>query len=155
MRLKEYNFAKIIQAIIITLSCSAVVLIFIVLFNLGKPRSLSLTGGMARFSEQTEISGRIKPIKDLEAIPDFSEEIFKRKQLFNFSKLKSKNTKDQEFILLGLSTGEKNIAMIKDTKDNKDYYCKEGDKIGNYNVKQIVKDKVILESEGNIIVISQ
>ncbi len=142
-------------AVIIALSCSAVVLILIVLFNLRKPHYLSSAEGIAQFSEQTEISGRMELNKDFETIPDFSEEIFKRKQLFNFSKLKSKNAKDQEFILLGISIGEKNIAVIKDSKENKDYYCKEGDKIGNYNIKQIVKDKVILEAEGNILVISQ
>ena len=155
MKLTRYNFAKIIPAVIIALSCSAVVLIFIVLFNLGKPHSLILNKGKAELSEQAEISGEVKPAKDFAAISDFNEEIFKRKQLFNFSKLKNKTAKDQEFILLGVSIGEKNIAMIKDTKDNKDYYCKEGDKIGNYNIRQIEKDKVTLESNGNIMVISQ
>lgn len=155
MKLDKYDFIKIIPAINIALSYSAVVLIIIVLFNLKKPHNFVYTGVKTQISGQTEINGDAKTNKDFAAISDFSEEIFKRKQLFNFSKLKNKAAKGQDFILLGLSIGDKNIAMIKDTKENKDYYCKEGDKIGKYNIKRIFKDKVILESENNVLVISQ
>lgn len=155
MVLKKCNFVKIIPAVNIALSCSAIVLIFIVLFNLRKPYYQVSTEGKAQISGQIGISSGVEPAKDFTAVFDFSDEIFKRKQLFNFAKHKGKETKDQEFILLGISIGEKNIAMIKDTRENKDYYCKEGDKIGNFSIKQIFKDKVILESEGNIMVISQ
>lgn len=155
MILSKYNFNRIIPAINITLSCSAVILVIIVLFSLRKPDYSAYSKGNARILEQTEINVGAKPEKELIETADFSEEIFKRKQLFNFSKIKNKEARNQDFILLGLSIGDKNIAMIKDIKENKDYYCKEGDKIGIYNIKRILKDKVILESENNVLVISQ
>lgn len=155
MRLNKYNYCKIIPAINIALSCSAVVLFVIVLFSLRKPNYSLSAVDKDQKSEQSGIISGTEPAKNFQVMPDYNEEIFKRKQLFNSSKLKGKETKGQEFILLGVSIGEKNIAMIKDARENKDYYCKEGDKIGSFNVKQIAKDKVILESQGNIMVISQ
>lgn len=155
MAINKHNFFKVIPAINIALSCSAVVLIFIVLFSLRKPYYPDSMRGKAQIIEQTGLPAATERAKDLTAIAGFSEEIFKRKQLFNFSKRKNKEAKDDEFLLLGVSIGEKNIAVIKDTRESKDYYCREGDKIGNYNIKRILKDKVILESENNILVISQ
>lgn len=151
----KYNILKLIPAINIALSCSAFILLCIVLSSLRKPYYPDSKKANVQISEQTGARGGAEPVKVLPAASGFNDEIFKRKQLFNFSKRRNKEAKGQEFLLLGVSIGEKNIAMIKDTRENKDYYCKEGDKIGNFNIKLISKNKVILESEGDILVISQ
>jgi type II secretory pathway component PulC len=88
-------------------------------------------------------------------IPIFEEGIFKKKQLFSQSLQKKTEEKKIELMLLGVSVGDKNLAMIRDITANKDYYCVEGDRIGNFQVKQIFKDKVILESEGKTLEIRQ
>jgi len=82
----------------------------------------------------------------------FDEGVFKR-QLFSQSGKKKAEKEKQEFLLLGVSVGRKKLAMIRDTKENKDYYCAEGDIIMGARVKQIFKDKVTLESDGGIITI--
>ena len=84
----------------------------------------------------------------------FDEGIFKR-QIFGQSAKKKIGKEKQEFLLLGVSVGQKKLAMIRDTRENKDYYCAEGDIIVGFRVKQIFKDRVILESEGRTIEISQ
>lgn len=152
--LNKNNFLKILPAINIALSCSAVVLVFVIFFNMKRQYYPDLAAARTLISGQIGITG-LENAKTFPPLPAFNDNIFKRKNLFNFSKRKSKEPEKREFILLGASVGEKNIAMIKDTRENKDYYCREGDKIGSFIVKQIVKDKVVLESEGNILLISQ
>ena len=88
------------------------------------------------------------------ATASFDEEVFKR-QLFSQSGKKKIGKEKQEFLLLGVSVGQKKLAMIRDTRENKDYYCAEGDIIVGFKVKQIFKDRVILESESRTIEISQ
>ena len=84
----------------------------------------------------------------------FDEEVFKR-QIFGQSAKKKIGKEKQEFLLLGVSVGQKKLAMIRDTRENKDYYCAEGDIIVGFKVKQILKDKVILESDSRTIEINQ
>ncbi len=79
--------------------------------------------------------------------PRFEEQAFGGKELLNAS-AKEKGAQKKQFILLGTSIGSKSLAMIRDVQSNKEYYCKEGDKVGNFTVSRILKDKVILESEG-------
>ena len=103
---------------------------------------------------------RLQPLKltsDVltKGIPAFEENIFKKKHLFSQSAKKKAEEKKPEFILLGVSVGDKNLAMIRDVNGNKDYYCLEGESIGNFRVKQVFKNKVILESEGKILEIRQ
>lgn len=85
----------------------------------------------------------------------FEEKIFKKRQLFAQSAEKKPAPKQAAFILLGVSLGKRNLAMIRDITDNVEYYCMEGDRVGAFKVKQILKDKVILESEGNTLEITQ
>jgi type II secretory pathway component PulC len=69
--------------------------------------------------------------------------------LFSASGKKTVSQDTKSIVLVGVSMGEKKLAIIRNTKTNKDYYCTEGDIAGDYTIKQILKDKVILESEGN------
>lgn len=149
--LSKYNFYRFIPAINIILSLSAGVLIIFVLLHLKRPY---YPVSAQNWDKQIKITAEEQVLIPPE-IPGFDEEIFKRKQLFNLALRKNKPQEKKEFTLLGISIGSKNIAMLKDTRENKDYYCREGDKIGAFNIKQILKDKVILESEGSILVISQ
>ena len=85
----------------------------------------------------------------------FDEKIFKKRQLFSQSVTKKAEEKKIEFILLGVSVGDKNLAMLRDVTAKQDYYCVAGDRIGVFKVKEIFKDKVILESEGKMLEIRQ
>jgi hypothetical protein len=88
-----------------------------------------------------------RPVTD--SVPLFQEDIFRKKPLFNLGTAKKPLAEKKEFILLGVSMGKKNIAVIRDVKANKDYYCSIGDPVADYQVKEILKDKVILETSSN------
>lgn len=103
-----------------------------------------------------QIEFRAKELaKGIQQAPVFDDELFKRAHLFNYSGKKVKGPGVKAFVLLGVSLGDKRLAMIKDAQDNKEYYCKEGDSIGVFKVKQILKDKVILESGEKTLEINQ
>jgi hypothetical protein len=88
----------------------------------------------------------------------YKQELFNGRQLFITFAKKSQQAKTQEnerFILLGVSTGEKNLAMIKDPISNKDYYCKVGDKVEDFRVREILKNRVILESAEETLVLNR
>ncbi|MCX5707740.1 MAG: hypothetical protein NTY14_01960 [Candidatus Omnitrophica bacterium] len=84
-----------------------------------------------------------------DSVPLFQEDIFRKKPLFNLGTAKKPAAEKKVFVLLGVSIGKKNIAVIRDSKSNKDYYCSVGDPVADYQVKEILKDKVILESSSN------
>lgn len=88
----------------------------------------------------------IEPSIKLREIPVFKEELFKNRRLFSTSFAGKVQEKESVFILLGVSMGTKNLAMIRNQAENKNYYCALGDNIGSFKVKQILRDKVILES---------
>lgn len=88
-----------------------------------------------------------EPSKLREA-PALKEWLFKSRQLFNTSLPRKQEEKKAAFVLLGVSLGKRNLAVIRDAAENKDYYCAVGDSIGSFKIRQILKDKVILESEG-------
>ena len=90
-----------------------------------------------------------------EAAPFYQEDVFRKKQLFNLAVAKKAEQEKKVFLIQGISTGKKNIAVIRDVKANKDYYCSEGDMIGDYRVKEIMKEKVVLESEAGTLEISR
>jgi type II secretory pathway component PulC len=94
------------------------------------------------------------PVK-LQEIPAFKEKIFKNKQLFYAPAQEKPGQKKAEFILLGISVGNRNLALIRDVVENKDYYCTIGDSIGAFRVKEILRDKVVLEADGNTMEITQ
>ncbi len=90
-----------------------------------------------------------------DAVPLFQEDIFRKKQLFNQPSTKKPEQVKKVFTLLGVSLGKKNIAVIRDTKANKDYYCSAGDMIGDLRVKEILRDKVVLESASGTVEINR
>ena len=117
-----------------------------------------LYSSINRTYDSTNVQTRSKPVRPLElmvknpatdSVPLFQEDIFKKKPLFNLGAAKKPVAEKKEFVLLGVSMGKKNIAVIRDAKANKDYYCSVGDPVADYQVKEILKDKVILESSSN------
>jgi len=54
----------------------------------------------------------------------------------------------KELKLVGISWGVDPEVIIEDTKANKTYFLKSGDTISRFKIDTILKDKVILESEG-------
>ena len=92
-------------------------------------------------------------VKDL---PVFQDRIFKQRSLFSPLLEKKLEPQQERFILLGIiSVGDKKAAMIRDPRENEDYYCLGGETIGTHKVKQVLNDRVILESGGEILEISR
>jgi type II secretory pathway component PulC len=93
--------------------------------------------------------------KTLDAVPPYNKGIFKNSELFSSLGKKGVTQQARNLVLLGVSMGEKKLAVIRDTKANKDYYCTEDDIAGEYRIKEIYKDKVILEYDGSILEITR
>jgi type II secretory pathway component PulC len=93
--------------------------------------------------------------QSLARLPQFSADAFKKSELFRSSGKKTPSQESTSFILLGVSMGDKKLAILQDTKAKKDYYCTEGDIVGNYTIKAIFRDKVVLEYEGNTLEITR
>jgi type II secretory pathway component PulC len=93
--------------------------------------------------------------KSLAAMPQFSVEAFKKSELFRTSGKKMPVQDAKSFVLLGISMGDKKLAILQDAKTKKDYYCTEGDVVLEYTVKEISRDKVVLEYEGNTLEITR
>ncbi len=127
--------------------------------------TVKLYSSVSRTYDSSNIQAKRKIAKPLELMmgketisepaPLFQEDIFKKKELFNLATNKNLAPEKRSFVLLGVSSGKKNIAVIKDTKDNKDYYCSEGDLIGDFQVKEIFKDKVVLKTTDGILEITR
>ena len=101
----------------------------------------------------------IKPfdaaLKQIAGLPQFSAEALKKSELFRSSGKKSAARDTKMFVLLGVSMGDKKIAILRDSKANKDYYCTEGDIVMEYTVKSISREKVVLEYEGEMLEITR
>jgi hypothetical protein len=93
------------------------------------------------------------PVTD--AAPVYQEDLFRRKPLFNLAAAKKPAAEKKVFILLGVSVGKKNIAVLRDVKAGKDYYCSQGDAVGDFQVKEILRDRVILDSADGQLEISR
>jgi len=98
---------------------------------------------------QVSVQSLESATRALSALPQYDADAFKKSELFSASGKKTVSQDTKSIVLVGVSMGEKKLAIIRNTKTNKDYYCTEGDIAGDYTIKQILKDKVILESEGN------
>jgi len=86
-------------------------------------------------------------------------EMVQRRDIFAPIKLKSaENPEDEtkkalatmikDLKLVGISWGKDPEVIIEDTKANKTYFLRAGDSISSFKINVILKDKVILESEG-------
>jgi len=145
---------EIIPRLNILLTLSAVILGIYFSYNLMRPyQPLGLSNTNFK-TILAELKDKESPAKAAENFV-FQEEIFKKGRLFSQSGAKKTLPVKKGFILLGISVGKKNLAMLRDEGANKDYYCSEGDKIGNFTVKQILKDRVILDSGVNTLEITR
>jgi type II secretory pathway component PulC len=152
MKINRKNIFAIIPKLNILLTLSGLILISFLALKTLKPYKMVSLNAKDFKIKPFAISNNESIIS--EADTAFDEEVFK-KQLFSQSAKKKTGKVKQEFLLLGVSVGRKKLAMIRDTKENKNYYCAEGDIIVGFKVKQIFKDKVILESGSRTIEISQ
>jgi len=50
--------------------------------------------------------------------------------------------------VVGISWGKEPVAMIEDQAAKKTYFLKKGDSINQFQIKDVLKDRVILEREG-------
>lgn len=88
-------------------------------------------------------------------VSHFDETLFYTRNLFQYAEKEELERKEQgmpvSFELLGTAVvGESKTAVLKDVKGEREYYCMEGDVIGNFKVQKIMSDRVILESQGTI-----
>ena len=136
---------KITKILNMSLSLSAVILAIYLILNIKN----------AYYPQMQTFAKKEIQLAPLLEVPVSQPELFKSKPLFNTYVQRRQLKEKEDFVLLGVSVGIKNLAMIKDTVGNKDYYCTEGDKIAGFIVKSIFKDKVILESEQDTLVLTQ
>lgn len=109
-----------------------------------------------KISVQHKMNAGVLWKKDIAAkLPVFDESVLRQRPLFGAGGKKTAAHDNKLMILLGVAMGDKKSAMIRDVKANKDYYCVEGDMVGDYLVKDIQKDKVAMEYEGSVIEISR
>lgn len=87
--------------------------------------------------------------------PVFAEGTFKAKYLFSQPAKKANGPVARQYVLLGISVGTKDLAMIRDVKNKKDYYCGVGDMVADYRVLEIHKDRVVLESADGLLEIGR
>ena len=87
-------------------------------------------------------------VTSLMKLPAFDKNVFTQSSLFNAPGKEAPSVSGLEVELLGIvSVGAEHAATIRDKKDNVEYYCLGGEVIGDFTVKEVFKDKVILESE--------
>ena len=146
--LNKKNIYELVPKLNLLLTISAVIMAIYLFLNLTRPYKVTRDLRM----KQIDLTAMNSLSRSKAFV--FDEQLFKSKQLFNEASMKSQKPKGG-FVVLGVSIGEKNLAVIKDTGANKNYYCSEGESVGEYKVKQITKDKVVLESDGNILEINR
>lgn len=133
------------------LGVSAVGLMTYFFMSLGQPNYITPLEQL-RSRQQQQVQVRAED----QALPAFSDDIFRKKPLFPLSEApRLSPIPEHEFILLGVSLGEKSLAMIRDTKTNQDFYCGMGDSIGGFKIVHITKHKVILDSGTEIVEVNQ
>ncbi|MCX7662037.1 MAG: hypothetical protein N2Z79_05095 [Candidatus Omnitrophica bacterium] len=74
----------------------------------------------------------------------YSKEISERSQKANLADVEL----IKDLTLLGIISGEPNQAIIEDKRNNKTYFLKEGEFLGELQVKSIKEGRVILEYRG-------
>ena len=155
--LNRENIFVMINKINFLLTVSVIILVVFLCINLLSAQQ-PFTFNYRDIKNKSEL---IDPVMKLDEIPVFQESIFKRGSMFTGSLsqplLEHKLQQEEVGIeLLGLvSVGDKTAAMIRDIREKKNYYCVGGEEIGGFKVKQVLKDKVILESEGKMLELSR
>lgn len=135
----------------VLLILSAAALVVMLVMTLSRPYELDFAG--SRAIDVQESTAPFGGFGDDRFVLD--EQLFSRKMLFGDAVRKKQEAPRKEFTLLGISMGRKLLAMLRDTRENKDYYCGIGDSIGDYVVMDIQKDKVVLQSPEGLLEITR
>ena len=144
------NLYEVVPKINVALIISGFFLGGYLLFAMSRPYQVGMLS-----EKPVNVQSLDAAAKSLSGLPQFSVEAFKKSELFRSSGKKGQAQDTKSFVLLGVSTGEKNLAILQDAKTKKNYYCTEGDIVLDYTVKAISRDKVVLEYEGNILEITR
>jgi type II secretory pathway component PulC len=141
-------FFNVVPKINVVLILSVFVLGGYLLVLMSRPYQISVPGKSSRnVLWKTDAILNKLPVLDVAALGQHP--------LFVSAGKKSVGQENKVMLLLGVALGDKKSAMIRDVKANKDYYCAEGDMVGAYQVKEITKDKVVLEYDGSIVEIAR
>lgn len=82
----------------------------------------------------------------------FKTTVFDQKKLFDYKQSavtgagQERRISGSPLILLGVSFGERKLAVLRDEAGRQDYYVSEGESAAGFEVRSIEKDKVILQS---------
>ena len=145
------NIYDVIPKVNVGLIISGFMLGGYLLFSMSRPYQVGTLG-----DKQLNLQSFDSVVKKtMDAVPPFNKGIFKNSELFSSFGKKAASQGTRNLVLLGVSMGQKKLAIIRDTKANKDYYCTEDDIAGEYKIKEIYKDKVILEYDGNTLEITR
>jgi hypothetical protein len=151
LRLTRESLLRILPGVNIALGASAVVLTGYFFMSLGQPNYI-----MPLEQLRSRQLHQASPRAETTELPSFSDAIFGKKALFPVSEApRQAPPPEHQFVLLGVSLGDKSLAMIRDTKTSQDYYCAPGDSIGGFKVVHITKHKVILDSGSQVVEINQ
>lgn len=82
----------------------------------------------------------------------FRLELFRQKKLFDCQDSSGENRPErppqEALLLLGVSLGERRLAVIRDEAQRREYYVAEGDWAAGFQVETIEKDRVVLKAKG-------
>lgn len=144
------NFYDVVPKLNVLLILSGFVLGGHLLMAMSRPYEVGSLAGKSADIGQFDTAAKL-----LAGVPQFGMDAFKKSELFSSTGKKTPAAGTKSFTLLGVSMGDKKIAILRDTKTNKDYYCTEGDIAGDYTVKEISREKVVLEYEGELLEITR
>lgn len=148
---KIYAFSRCAN---IALLLSALLLTAYQVTILLRPHSLREISSKIRQGKPDILFGEIPSLP--KGLPGFDESLFREKVLFpREAPAVVVEDKKGTLILLGVSLGEKKIAIIRDSSQNKNYYCSPGGAVGDYRVKEIYKGRVVLESPRGALELTQ
>ncbi|MFA6217009.1 MAG: hypothetical protein WDL87_05085 [Candidatus Omnitrophota bacterium] len=154
--LSKNTIFVLLSKINLVLVCCMIALVFSIAFTSLRPYR-PFVGLASRVSKLSGVLDAARNSFASREIPVFNENVFKQRQLFNsVAGQKQLAQENAVFEFLGfVNAGEKSAAMLLDTQNKKKYYCLVGDMIGAYRVKDISRDRVVLESEGKILEITR
>lgn len=141
-----HQTADMLGRLNLALTASAVVLAGYLVVRISTPFVItpSLESG-----ERLNRAGSMR--SESRAFPQFSADLFKQRSLFPSKTARQTTQPGHNFVFLGVSTGDKVLASVRDTVTQKVYYFAPGDEFEGLRVIDITSTKVTLEVDGKTV----
>lgn len=137
---------EIFQKLNMVLAVSAVVLGLYFFISLLRPVYV-IPSGLNQSGRGGLTLSKADPLQE---VTNFSFALFRSKKLFPAHEGRITPDNRHQFTLIGVSFGEKALAVIRDTTSGKTYYCSTGDYIEDFLVVSITKEKVTVDRNGSL-----